>query len=359
LQFTRKSDSFLKNKGLAKMTFEELSLDQRRRLIDAKQAFEAWREADREFRHSYRGSMRWKRIDGQQHLYRIYGNVAKYIGPQSPATERIKGDYTEQRTKLRRRVTTLENRLASMERLNRAANLGRVPEIAARILRKLDQEGLLGTHLFVVGTHSLYAYESAAGVTFDTGLTATGDVDLLWDVRRRLSLALVDFKTQGVIGLLRRIDRSFAAQPRTGFRAVNGDGYYVDLIRPIEPDEIRFSAGKLGLPEDDLEAAAIVGLQWLINAPKFEQIVMGADGRPVWMCCIDPRAFALHKYWVSKEPTREAIKKRRDVEQAKAVAQVATQYLGLEFKAKDLSALPMQLVQCAKELLETTGRKHR
>src|SRR5688572_32544060 len=101
------------------MTFEELSLDQRRRLIDAKQAFEAWREADREFRHSYRGSMRWKRIDGQQHLYRIYGNVAKYIGPQSPATERIKGDYTEQRTKLRRRVTTLENRLASMERLNR------------------------------------------------------------------------------------------------------------------------------------------------------------------------------------------------------------------------------------------------
>ena len=62
----------------------------------------------------------------------------------------MKTDYTEQRTKLRRRVTGLETRLKDMARLNRAYNLGRVPAIAARILRKLDQEGLLGKHLFVV-----------------------------------------------------------------------------------------------------------------------------------------------------------------------------------------------------------------
>jgi len=44
--------------------------------------------------------------------------------------------------------------------LNRASNLGRMPTTAARIFRKLDAEGLLGKHLFVVGTNSLYAYEA-------------------------------------------------------------------------------------------------------------------------------------------------------------------------------------------------------
>ena len=43
------------------MELAELSADQRRRLVDATQAFEAWREADREFRHSYRGSINHER----------------------------------------------------------------------------------------------------------------------------------------------------------------------------------------------------------------------------------------------------------------------------------------------------------
>jgi hypothetical protein len=60
---------------------------------------------------------------------------------------------------------------------------------AARILRRLDEAGLMGRHLFVVGTHALYAYEAAAGITFESGLTATTDVDLRSDARRRLSLA--------------------------------------------------------------------------------------------------------------------------------------------------------------------------
>jgi len=34
----------------------------------------------------------------------------------------------------------------------------------------------------------------------------------------------------------------------------------------------------------------------------------------------DPRAFALHKAWLSSLPLREAIKKPRDLEQARAVA---------------------------------------
>jgi hypothetical protein len=36
----------------------------------------------------------------------------------------------------------------------------------------------------------------------------------------------------------------------------------------------------------------------------------------------DPRAFALHKAWLSGLPTREPLKKPRDLAQARAVAQL-------------------------------------
>ena len=61
------------------------------------------------------------------------------------------------------------------------------------------------------------------------------------------------------------------------------------------------------------------------------------------MSCIDPRAFALHKLWVSKQLLREPLKKRRDALQASAVANIA-QLLNLNFDAKELSALPKALL---------------
>lgn len=338
------------------MDLTELSPDQRRRLIDAIQVFEAWREADLEFRHSYRGAMRWKRVNGTEYLYRIFGKIGHSLGPRSLELEKVKADYSEQRTRLRRRLTTLDTRLKDMARLNRAFNLGRVPVIAARILRRLDQEGLLGKHLFVVGTNSLYAYEAAAGVLFETGLTATEDVDLLWDVRRHLSLALVDTRKEGVLGLLRQVDHSFKARAN-GFRATNDEGYYVDLIRPLSKTELAKAPPKLGEADEDLEAAGILGLEWLVHAPKFERVAIGADGLPLWMSCIDPRAFALHKLWLSKRADRDAVKRRRDLEQAIVVAHVAKDFLDLKFNAKDLSALPLELVKDAGSLGKTGGRQ--
>jgi hypothetical protein len=103
--------------------------------------------------------------------------------------------------------------------------------------------------------------------------------------------------------------------------------------------------------DDDLEAAALAGLEWLINAPKFEQIVVGADGIPLWMSCVDPRAFALHKYWISRRDDRDPLKRRRDAAQARAVAAVAVEYLRLEFSVKELSALPADLVRAGEALI--------
>jgi hypothetical protein len=334
----------------AVLEFAELNEDQRRRLIDVRQVFDARRAADAELRHSYRGRMHWRHRGGRDYLYRISGKTEHSLGLRNATTEQIERDHTERRDQLKGRIATLDKRLKAMSRMNRAAGLGRVPETAARILRKLDTEGLLGRQLFVVGTHALFAYEAASGILLESGLTATDDIDLLWDARRRLSLALADARAEGVLGLLKKVDRSFEAK-RNSFRAVNDEGYYVDLLRPIEKDEARSTISKIGDADDDLEAAAISGLHWLINAPKFEQIVVGADGLPLWMSCIDPRAFALHKCWVSQRDDREPLKRRRDIAQAKAVAAIAAQYLGLSFEAKELSALPLNLIQMTSLLL--------
>lgn len=57
---------------------------------------------------------------------------------------------------------------------------------------------------------------------------------------------------------------------------------------------------------DDMEAAALAGLEWLVNAPKFEQVDMGEDGRMTYLPTVDPRVFAVHKWWVSQQNSGSA-----------------------------------------------------
>jgi len=333
------------------MKLRELSNEQRRQLIDAQQAFRAWREAAQEFRHGYpplykgfRATMRWKRVQGKEYLYRGESS----LGLRSRETERIKADYSDQRTKLRGRLTRLEQRLEEMRPVNRALGLGRVPEIAARVLRKLDNEDLLGSHLFVAGTHALFAYEARTGVLFENALTATTDIDLLWDVRQRFTFLMRDVNERGVLGLLQQVDATF--RKTQSYRAENADPYLVEVIRPQRKDEVFKADPKITLADGDLVPAAIEGLQWLLNAPKFEEVAIGEDGRPLLISCVDPRVFALHKLWLSQQPTREGLKRRRDIMQAQAVAAVATQFMGLKFEKRVLTGLPKELANGLKEL---------
>jgi hypothetical protein len=336
------------------MEFPELDLDQRRQLIDVQQRFEAWRSADIAFRASNKGSMAWKRIKGKEHLYRIISRYTqKYIGPRSPETERLKSDYTASRAANRARLTRMRKSVEKSAPINRAMGLGRVPESAAEILRALDKSGLLGAGLFIVGTHALYAYEAKSGIIFKPELLATGDLDLLADVRSRLVLAIDDNERQGVLPILKSVDSSFAVQGDL-FRAVNADGYFVDVIRPMRKDEIFAKEYDLG----GMVPVGIDGLKWLVNSPRFEAAAIAQDGMPVWMSCIDPRAFALHKYWLSKQDGREAIKKPRDAMQAAAVGHVA-QLIGLKFDPKELIALPAALVSQWRDMVKIDAKAQR
>jgi hypothetical protein len=335
------------------LQLKPLSTEQRRQLIDTQQTYSAWRAADADNRHRFAGSMRWVQRDGREYLLRKLRKVETSLGPRNEKTEAVHAAFVRGRDENSDRLAGLSARIDRLAPVNIAMGLGRVPGIAGRILRACDEQGLLGEQLVVVGTNALFAYEVEAGVHVESGLVASGDIDLLYDARRHITLAVKGLAAEGLIGLLRRVDSSFTpARPRS-FRAANRDGYLVDLIRPEAKDVFRdnFPTALSSLP-DDLEGAAIFGLGWLVNSPKLDGVAIDERGYPLRLVVVDPRAFALHKAWVSKREDREPLKAVRDLEQAKAAAMIATRYLRMRFDSPELSALPGAIMEIAPSLLE-------
>jgi hypothetical protein len=329
----------------------ELTLNQRRQLIDVQQAFAAYRTALQTFDKSNKGSMAWKRSGGHEYLYRIEGKRQSSLGRRTVETERIKADYTRSRTASRANLTKMRKSIEAMAAVNRALGLARVPRLAANLIRALDKQRLLGDGLFVVDTHALFAYEAASGVIFKQDVLTTQDLDLLADTRSQLVVALAaGERGDGVLACLQKVDPSFVLQ-KSGFRAINDSNYLVDVIRPTTRNEASSTDINLG----GFVPVGIDGLSWLVNAPRFEAIAIAEDGIPVWMPCIDPRAFALHKLWLSKRPDRRALAKPRDRAQAEAVAGVA-RLLGLEFSKRALSALPKALFDDAAGIMKVAKK---
>lgn len=302
------------------MDFLDYRPNQARVYIDARQAFAAYREAQ-SLMQQYRGGMTWKTVNGADYLIKVINRSGgtKSLGRRSPETEKIHADFTARKTAVSERLRGLRQSVKEFGGMARAVGINRVPAVVSLTLNKLDEAGLLGRNLIVVGTNALYAYEAAAGVMFDPGLMGTTDVDLLWDARARLKLASVDSDVAagGVLALLKKVDASFERVKEGGFRAVNKDGFLVDLLKqaPRPP-------WKRGEPERiaqaNLTPSWLPKIQWLLSSEKFESMVVGQDGTLARMVSPDPRAFAVYKAWLSEQEDRDPIKAKRDIAQARA-----------------------------------------
>lgn len=288
------------------------------------------------------GTLRSQVSKGKRYMYEVHGSVRKSLGRETPALLKRKTQHDTRRAALTSTAKTLRRRLEDMAPVNRALGLGRMRTIAARILRELDREGLLGTHIIVAGTNALHAYEVATGTILPREHVATADADLLWDPRQSLLLAATGVRREGIMGIFRRVDHSFTAD--YGFNATNSDGYIVDLICPETDDFTTMKAG------DDLEATPMEGTQWLLAAPQFEQVILGEDGLPLRIVVPEPRTFALHKMWLSDRDDRTALKRPRDAAQAHVVAQLVRFYLRQPFVAKEMPWLPKELRARIKDL---------
>ena len=302
--------------------YTDLDEIQIRQYIDAEQARKAWLSALSRAQN-YRGSMYWKTVKDRDYLYREYSTgQAKSLGVRTSDTEKILDEFKKGKVAAEQNLKKLNAAIATHGRLNTALRVGRTPNVVVGLLEEIRRAGLQD-HFMVIGTNALYAYETHAGVRFNGDVTATTDMDLLWDSRKRMTLVSdgdEHFNKYGLIGVLKKFDPSFELQKGQEYSAANSQGYMIDLIKRCT--ESLFDDKEhpqLIANADDFWAAKIKNMDWLLSSPKFRQVVVGTNGNMAEMVTVDPRAFVFYKTWLSQKEDRDPMKKPRDLAQARAV----------------------------------------
>lgn len=307
--------------------FNELEGRSLKERIELAQLWEAWIAAEDLRRHSYLGSMRWERRGGFEYLYRWIGRSGKSLGPRAAETEAMYAAFKEGQARIRTRLRSLSAEIDTQAAILRGLRAGRLPQVSGRILRELRIH-VGGTTPRVIGTNALFAFEALAGGAFETAMTATGDIDLSLDDRHPLRLLTEERERIGLTRLIQaRVDKTFQPRGAGDCRLTNDTGYMIEFVRPKPRPLYRTMPGAQPLERGDVESAPLEGLQWLLNAPSIEVVVVDERGYPAPMRCPDPRYWVAHKFWVAQREDRDPAKGIRDRRQAAALVAVMRRHL--------------------------------
>jgi Nucleotidyltransferase len=275
-----------------------------------------------------RGGMYWKRQGETEYLIRTSPrNTQKSLGPRSDKTVQIYEKFVARKEELERRLSDLTQELERQQRMNRALRVGRAPRLLVDILNKLAKSGL-SEYFTVVGTHALYAYETASGVQFgNADALATRDVDLLLDTRKRLSfITQMGNLGSSMLELIKKVDSTFEIRPDQKYTAVNSKGFEIDIIRREakegDPHPLRLTDD-----ENDFFAVQAKRAGDLLAGPRFSSMIVSATGHMARMNTISPLAFVKFKRWMAEQPDRDPLRRRRDKLQADLVEELVKEYL--------------------------------
>ena len=303
---------------------------QLRELVNARSTWRAFIEAKRESLQ-VKGSMVWKDVAG--HTYLIRKSAAggqRSLGRKTPETEVIYESFQRRKERAATRLKAMKQRIEEQRKLNRLYRVGRTPNVVVRALAALEAADI-ADNFMVIGTHAIYAYETAAGVMVDSGAMATRDLDLLFDARRRMAFAttLEKSKEGSLIRVLQKAHPSFRFMPDQLQTAVNDDGFEIDIIRrkavaPEDPHPMRMSDD-----ENDFRAVQIDQGAKIASARKFDHLVVAASGEMTMMRTLHPLDFVRLKLQLSKRPGRDPFKAPKDRLQAEVVQQLWQGYLHL------------------------------
>lgn len=341
------------------MEFELLSPSAIKHIVDGRQLFDAWDQSIR--RHdSLQGTMRFSRVNGADYLYRERSKrgrvVRRSLGVRSELTEKMMHDFRAAQVEAELSLNQIRNSLSDHAPFIVAHRMNRVPRTSAKVLMAMHKAGISGKAT-ILGTNSLYAYEAALGGKFADGMLATGDIDIMLDTRRKLNIVIEGASnTSSLESIIVHADKSFKRHPTRAYALVDRKGFAVEFIKPTDVPPWR--QRKHHPLASDIIPADIDQLAWLQEVPKFETIVFDEAGFPVPMRTVEPFAFAIYKAWMSRQQSRDPIKRRRDQEQAVAVCGLI---LASGYR-KDLNAdeshMPGEAIEAAQDLLDEAKHSH-
>lgn len=310
---------------------EPFSSEQERALINMRQRYDAWIDAEREL-YALPYDLRRKKVGGYEYLYEIFdrsGN-GKSLGAWDDEKNGQFTAYKEAKALAKQRRNGARDTLAETSRIARALRLPMISADAGPILREADRRSLLGSHLLVVGTNAIAAYSLEAAGVFRDVPDETEDFDLAWSAEEpENGTKLWD--------LLKAVDPTFTINTEREFQARNAKAYEVELL--VAPSRVSTLAGK-----DRPRPVPLPEQEWLLPGRWINQILPCRDGTPARVIVPDPRWFALHKLWLGSQAKRNPLKRRKDILQGtallEAVAEAMPHYpMDEEF----VSALPSEL----------------
>ena len=176
--------------------------------------------------------MMWRTPVGHRYLIHVAASGAQTsLKPHSPEKEQIYEHFVALKAALESRQKQLRQTAAQHTRVNRALGVGRVPHVVVDTLNALTMADS-HEHFLTVGTHALYAYETACGVRVQTEATATQDIDLLLDTRKYVRFATTMQRLDtSLLGRFQKVDKTFMLRNDQKYTAVNAAGFENDVIR--------------------------------------------------------------------------------------------------------------------------------
>jgi len=314
-------------------TITPFSDEQLRLLVGLRQHYEVWMQATQALA-TFPYHMRWKTIGGRDYLYRDRDRSGSgtSLGPRTEDTKSIHERFRTGKAEAKERTRTSAISLDQSSRLYRALRLPSLPSSAAAILRECDRRGMLGSQLMVVGTNAVAAYALEAGGFLRDMPDETQDFDVAWMATE------ISMREPPIWSMLKAVDSTYTVNTERSFQARNADAYEFEvLVAPSRASAMhqRDQPRPVPLPEQE----------WLLLGQTVEAVVVARDGSPARLVVPDPRWFALHKLWMSEQPKRDPLKRRKDARQGAiilgAVVEAMPQFpLDAEFE----SHLPGELL---------------
>lgn len=257
-----------------------------------------------------RGSLYQRMLKGTRYTYlkrqRGRQREDRFIGrsddPQTAQTvEAIK----------RANAAATENR--KLVQLLRGSGIPAPVSALGAVLDVLAEAGLAGS-VVIVGTAAYQCYSPIVGYSLPASSLTTQDADLA-----TATLALAPQNRGDTLEtILKRADPTFAAVPgldarRPPSRFRSASGFMVDLLTP----QLRRSdRNPMPLPGLAAGAVPMQQLDWLIENPIHAVALHGA-GIPLRVP--QPARYAIHKLIVAQKRAHEAVKRAKDLHQAKSL----------------------------------------